>query len=411
MNATTTSNAAPTLADCLVPSHEVTERRRPNLVNGWETLVGGVDGGERWADRVGCCYLGRFCVAKISRAVNAADYTVTATACDFFGYRIPNVCETGMTLSQARKFASNLLSMLASSPMIARGLAGSEEPTTTATVSLDAVEASPASPAKSAKISHRSLRDVLSLIEEGVENVYLVGPAGSGKTSLAADLADRLGREFGLLALSGGVTETHLLGRVLPKADGSWGYSPSEFVRIYENGGVFLLDEIDAADPNVLVAVNAALANGFLVDGEGKVRRRHAETIIIAAANTFGTGPDAQYVGRNPLDAATRDRFVLSMVEVDYDADLEVLIATGILAARLGEDAARSAQHLVEKTVEVRKAIAANRMRRVVSTRFIIRAAKAIAAGRGGREIFERLTAGWSETEIEKVRGVVFSNN
>lgn len=406
MSSTITSTAAPTLADCLVPANEVTPRRRPTVIRGWQTLVGGVDG-PRWCERSGNCYVGRWVVAVITRKAEESHYSVTTTFCAIFGYAVPTERRAGLTLAQARRCAEELIAKVASE--IAPGLVGAQQKATAESIASPVVVE--ASSPKAAKISHRSLRDVLSLIEEGVENVYLVGPAGSGKTSLAADLAGDLGREFGLLALSGGVTETHLLGRVLPKADGSWGYSPSEFVRIYETGGVFLLDEIDAADPNVLVAVNAALANGFLVDGEGKVRHRHAETIIIAAANTFGTGPDAQYVGRNPLDAATRDRFVLSMVEVDYDASLEVLIATGILAARLGEDAARSAKHLVEKTVEVRKAIAANRMRRVVSTRFIIRAAKAIAAGRGGREIFERLTAGWSETEVEKVRGVVFSDN
>jgi len=60
------------------------------------------------------------------------------------------------------------------------------------------------------------------------------------------------------------------------------------FVQVYENGGVFLLDEIDAADANVMVAINAALANGVLANPNGKVHVRHDKCFILAAANTWG---------------------------------------------------------------------------------------------------------------------------
>lgn len=395
-----------TAATRKVPANLISERRRPETECGWEIIVGRIDG-TRWSERrVAPLYVGAICVGNITRYRDASHYAVFIPQKDHGGdLRVREThTTTTSSLRHARRFAIEALRSVAQGFYNAtRDEATRDEATT---VAAEPVEA-PVVAATPERIPHRSLASVLGLIEEGVENVYLVGPAGSGKTSLAADLAERLGREFGLLALSGGVTETHLLGRVLPKADGSWGYVPSEFVRIYENGGVFLLDEIDAADPNVLVCVNAALANGFLVDGEGKVRRRHPETIIVAAANTFGTGPDAQYVGRNPLDAATRDRFVLAMTEVDYDSDLEIRIATGILAERYGEDAERAARTLVGTTVRVRKVIEESRMRRVVSTRFVVRAAKAIVAGRGNAEILDRLLAGWSESESAKVRAVV----
>jgi hypothetical protein len=61
---------------------------------------------------------------------------------------------------------------------------------------------------------------------------------------------------------------------------------------------------------------------------------------VCAAANTYGTGADALYVGRNQLDAATLDRFYV--VEMDYDRKLEAKLAPeevvhlGMAAAREG---------------------------------------------------------------------------
>ncbi|MCH7728630.1 MAG: hypothetical protein IH991_19420, partial [Planctomycetes bacterium] len=73
----------------------------------------------------------------------------------------------------------------------------------------------------------------------------------------------------------------------------------------------------------MLVVVNAALANGHLRLPDGTTVDRHADFVCAAAANTFGTGADRQYVGRNQLDAATLDRFAACRLAFDYDVDLE----------------------------------------------------------------------------------------
>jgi MoxR-like ATPase len=165
---------------------------------------------------------------------------------------------------------------------------------------------------------------------------------------------------------------------------------------MYTQGGVFLLDEMDAADANVLVTLNAAMANrGFTNPVTGEWHARHPNAIVIAAANTFGTGADAMYVGRNALDAATLDRFVCAQIEVDYDKRIEAQ-----LAASIAGDHAAAALDLVWS---MRDKARAARLRRIVGTRMVQAVAMLHAAGMSIEECRKAATVGWTADEIRKV--------
>jgi MoxR-like ATPase len=245
--------------------------------------------------------------------------------------------------------------------------------------------------------THRQFKEVLGLVSEGHANIMLVGPAGTGKTTLVKHVAKALERSFAFISLSAGVTETHIFGRMLPQADGSWAYVESPFIRIYRNGGVFLFDEVDAADGNVMVSVNAALANGMLCNPvTGEVIERHVDTIIVTAGNTYGRGGDMVYVGRNALDGATTDRFVLSKLFVSYDTELEY----DMLKASLSQS---DVDQVFDWVRELRIKIADYRLRRIASTRLIEQAAKAMKAGKTLDDVKARYFQDWTRDEIAKV--------
>lgn len=207
------------------------------------------------------------------------------------------------------------------------------------------------------KVSHKALPTVLQMVVAGV-SPFLVGPAGSGKTTLAEQVATALGRKFYMAARV--TSEFKLVG--FANAQGQT--VRTQFREAYEHGGVFLFDEVDASDPDALTAFNAALANGLGDFPDGMIKR-HPDFVAIAAGNTYGRGADRQYVGRNQLDAATLDRFVV--LDVDYDEQLELELAGNA--------------EWVGYVQSIRRAINDEKVRHIVSPRASIYGAKLLAQG------------------------------
>jgi energy-coupling factor transporter ATP-binding protein EcfA2 len=257
---------------------------------------------------------------------------------------------------------------------------------------------------------HPMFGKVLRLVRAGL-NVMLVGPAGSGKTTLAAQVAKAMQLPFSTNSCSAGMSESQLSGWLLPTGDhGRFEYVPSPFVTAYENGGLHLFDEMDAADSNTLVFLNSAFANGHMSIAQrftAPTVTKHSQTVLVAACNTFGTGADAQYVGRNAIDAATLDRFYV--IQCGYIDSLERAIA-GLEPVPFAEwepctvDIEGDCQLLGRWILALRDKAATAKLRRVISTRMIQKAVAARRAGVPMIEVRRDLLAGWTRDELAKVQ-------
>ena len=168
---------------------------------------------------------------------------------------------------------------------------------------------------------HQSFDTLLHVVSTG-SPVMLVGAAGTGKSHAAELVASSFELPFYAMSVGAQTSKSDLIGYMNAVSV----YVPTVFRSAYENGGVFLLDEIDAGNSNVLIQLNAALANGYMSFPDGMVRK-HKDFRFIASANTFGLGASRQYVGRNQLDAATLDRFIVLTWDIDHR--LEETLAVG----------------------------------------------------------------------------------
>lgn len=160
---------------------------------------------------------------------------------------------------------------------------------------------------------HKEFEKVLKLVNMNLP-VMLTGGAGAGKNFMLEQVSTALGFDFYYTST---ITQEYKLTGFI---DGGGKYHETEFYKAFTQGGVFMLDEIDASIPECLVILNGAIANGYFDFPTGR-EFAHEDFRVVCAGNTVGLGADMVYTGRNVLDGATLDRFVL--VEIDYDPRIE----------------------------------------------------------------------------------------
>lgn len=200
--------------------------------------------------------------------------------------------------------------------------------------------------------THRDFGLILNLVNNNIP-VLLYGPAGTGKTTLAKQIAQALGLDFYKQGFAG--TKYDYTGYV--DANGQRVLTPA--ARAYKNGGVLLLDEVFASDPQALLAING-MRDGDPVEFAGELIYPHENFRLICADNTIGMGASDGY-DRNEQDIS----FVngLARVEVFADPNIEL--------ANCGGDAA-----LLEYYTDLKKAVATCGVTLPISPRDMRRAAR-----------------------------------
>lgn len=182
------------------------------------------------------------------------------------------------------------------------------------------------------KIKHR-LDKVLERQAEGVQymdvigndyiNALMVGKTGTGKTTLAYALSAATGLPVYTTAISHNTDETEFSG-ITTIVDGKPQFCSTNFLDAYKNGGIIVLEEVNLANPSVLMGgLGQAIEYPFIIKENGyKDVRRHPLCVVIGTMNV-GTA------GSKPLNAAFANRFrqTYTLNDPTRDSLIEVLEA------------------------------------------------------------------------------------
>lgn len=239
---------------------------------------------------------------------------------------------------------------------------------------------------------------------------FLVGPAGTGKSTLAMCACREIfgiegpveavvkSGKFAQISFSPDTVSADMLGFT----DVNGVFHETEIIRVFRDGGLILFDEMDDADASLLVKLNTMLANR-VIPIPGGVVTQNEECYIVGTANTYGKGGNSMYVGRSRLDAATLDRWKMSTIDVDYDVKLE----EGIISRTIGEKFQKAAKELTIATGVIRERIQANKWKQICSTRFVIDGCKMIAAGYSVKKVLDTYLLDWDDNSRRLVNSAI----
>ena len=179
-------------------------------------------------------------------------------------------------------------------------------------------------------------------------NVYLYGPAGTGKTFMAKIIAEAVGYKVitincnqytSPIEIIGGQTiDGYQEGKLIT----AWKADPKELGINPKTGQPFigallLIDELPKLDPNTAGIMNDALSvikDPVRIDVNGQpipkkiMNGRNQEIskgnlFVVATGNTLLLRPDPTYTANFAQDASLQDRFAGSTYRVFYDYELE----------------------------------------------------------------------------------------
>ncbi len=163
-------------------------------------------------------------------------------------------------------------------------------------------------------------------------NVFLKGPAGTGKTTLGEKIAysyngrsenDKKEIPFVTINCNQWTSPTEIKGGQTIE-----GYKEGALIEAWRDGKILILDEMPKLDANTAGILNDALAKSakpgaIIFNGLNEPFEKHPKFGVIATGNVLGKGSSGNYVGNNKQDASLLDRFSGSIYQIGFNKVLE----------------------------------------------------------------------------------------
>ena len=158
-------------------------------------------------------------------------------------------------------------------------------------------------------------------------NVILSGPAGTGKSRAAREIANDIGLPCFVTDCRAGMTRADFFYcRSIAGGDTAWELAP--FLSHVQEPGVSCLNEPFALDPETLLGFNALLEEREMETPLGLIKV-HDEHVFVLAANIAGRSESRTYRGAQAQDASVLSRCV--SIRTVYDPLVEGNIAAAYL--------------------------------------------------------------------------------
>lgn len=241
---------------------------------------------------------------------------------------------------------------------------------------------------------HFYLDRVIKLLGAGF-NVYLWGPAGTGKTTAAQMAVKALGRESEIDTLDPSTFRSMVQGfTTATKGEPVH----TSFTRCWTEGKVYIADEVDNAPGHVQTLFNSALANGHAPLAWGNAEKAKGFAFC-GTGNTPGR-PTRAFPDRKPMSAAFADR--LYFVYWPLDPAIECR-AVGLPAPALPQEKRSTCgpQQWVKFVQALRSWASENAPTLQVTPRASLAGVQALALGESAENVAEGLIFRGCDAELK----------
>jgi nitric oxide reductase NorQ protein len=260
------------------------------------------------------------------------------------------------------------------------------------------------------EINYIDWNNALSLLSKAFETklfVLIIGPKGTGKTTLVRKFASHMKKELYSVNFSLRTRESHLIGtKTLEQGEVS--FVEGILVKSMRDGKMLYLDEVNAAEADVLLRLDEALDDRrqlVLKEAEGQIVNAAADWFVIATINPLS------HVGTKELPPQLLSRFPFRL-KLDYppeDIELQIINQHTPLENSKVDDVKRS----IKLAKSLREAAALEELYYSPSLRETIAFAKLINKGVASKQAAEIVYANvydqWGEVEYQKVMDMITS--
>ena len=247
--------------------------------------------------------------------------------------------------------------------------------------------------------------DILnSAFEKGLF-VLVIGPKGTGKTSLVMEYAIQKSKKLESINFSLRTRESHLIG-TKSLVEGNIGFDEGVLIKSMKEGSILYLDELNAAEADVLLRLDEALDDRrqiVLKESDGQVIKADDSWFTIATINPL------THVGTKELPPQLLSRFPVR-IRLDYPPeDVEYKIIKKHVK-NLHESEILQGIKLANT---LRQASAVEELYYSPSIRETIAYAKLLEGGSSAKEaakiVFGNVYSQWGNVEFQKVNDIITS--
>jgi len=235
--------------------------------------------------------------------------------------------------------------------------------------------------------------------------VMIIGPKGTGKTSLVREYAIQKSKELESINFSLRTRESHLIG-TKTLIDGNIGFDEGILVKSMKEGNILYLDEINAAEADVLLRLDEALDDRrqlILKESSGEIIKAKDSWFVISTINPL------THVGTKELPPQILSRFPVR-VRLDYPPeDIEYQIIKRHVKNPNEADVLQG----IKLANVLRQASAVEELYYSPSIRETIAFAKLLEGGvsakQAAKTVFGNVYSQWGNVEFQKVNDIITS--